>query len=130
MICGSQSASALPNFGYVPQWHGSFRIAPQLPFQTDSALPDIGLSAAAGSATAFNLCAVGAYCFGLLTEVNVGSADRYRKQADEARWMAAHALKPESKTVWLRIADVWSVLAHQADENDERQELQRAEDSN
>jgi hypothetical protein len=65
-----------------------------------------------------------------LIEVNVGNADRYHKQADEARWMAAHALKPENKTVWLRIAEAWSILAHQADENDPRRELQREEDSN
>jgi hypothetical protein len=62
--------------------------------------------------------------------VNVGSADRYHKQADEARWMVAHALKPENKTVWLRIAQVWTNLAHVANENDKRRERQGAENSN
>lgn len=37
--------------------------------------------------------------------------------------MAAHALKPENKTVWLRIAQVWTNLAHLADENDKRQSV-------
>ena len=60
----------------------------------------------------------------------MGSADRYHKQADEARWMAAHALKPENKTVWLRLAQVWTNLAHVADENDKRRERQGTENPN
>ena len=44
--------------------------------------------------------------------------------------MAAHALKPENKTVWLRLAQVWTNLAQVADENDKRRERQGAEDSN
>ena len=50
----------------------------------------------------------------LAYRADVGDAERYRKQAEEARWMAAYSHKPESKEVWLRIADAWADLASQA----------------
>jgi hypothetical protein len=60
----------------------------------------------------------------------MGSGDGYHKQADEARWMAAHSLKAESKAVWLRIAQIWNNLARVADKNDKQEGRQGPENSN
>ena len=43
-------------------------------------------------------------------------ADDFRKQAEEARQMAARSLKQEDKAFWLRLAEDWIKLAQQADE--------------
>jgi hypothetical protein len=43
---------------------------------------------------------------------HVSQSDRYRKQAEEARWMAAYCHKPESKEVWTRVAEMWVNLAN------------------
>jgi hypothetical protein len=48
-------------------------------------------------------------------------ADDFRKQAEEARQMAARSLKQEDKAFWLRLAEDWIKLAQQADENTKRQ---------
>jgi hypothetical protein len=37
---------------------------------------------------------------------HVNQSDRYRKQAEEARWMAAYCHKPESKEVWTAIKEL------------------------
>ena len=38
-------------------------------------------------------------------------ADRYRKQAEEARQQAKKAISPLDKEAWLRIAEEWLKLA-------------------
>jgi hypothetical protein len=48
-------------------------------------------------------------------------ADDFRKQADEARQMAACSLKQEDKAFWLRLAEDWIKLAGQTDDNTKRQ---------
>ena len=48
-------------------------------------------------------------------------ADDFRKQAEEARQMAARSLKQEDKAFWLCLAEDWIKLAQQADENTKRQ---------
>jgi hypothetical protein len=50
----------------------------------------------------------------------VSDADEFRKQAEEARQMAAYCLKQENQVLWLRLAEVWLQLAQEADERAER----------
>jgi hypothetical protein len=38
-------------------------------------------------------------------------ADRFRKQADEAREQAAKSVSPLDKGAWLRVAEEWLKLA-------------------
>jgi hypothetical protein len=38
-------------------------------------------------------------------------ADRFRKQAEEAREQAAKAISPLDKEAWLRVAEEWLKLA-------------------
>jgi hypothetical protein len=47
-------------------------------------------------------------------------ADRYRKQAEEARQHAENAINPLDKAEWLRLAGEWSKLAQQADDRNGR----------
>jgi len=42
-------------------------------------------------------------------------ADRFRKQAEDARQMAAKAISPLDAATWLRIAEEWLRLAQAAD---------------
>jgi hypothetical protein len=42
-------------------------------------------------------------------------ANEFRKQAEEARQMAARSLKQEDKAFWLRMAEDWIKLAQEAD---------------
>jgi hypothetical protein len=45
---------------------------------------------------------------------SVTDADEFRKQAIEARQMAARSLKQEDKAIWLRLAEDWLKLAQSA----------------
>jgi hypothetical protein len=45
---------------------------------------------------------------------SVTDADEFRKQAIEARQMAARSLKQEDKAIWLRLAEDWIKLAQRA----------------
>jgi hypothetical protein len=47
---------------------------------------------------------------------NVSDSDEYRKQAEEARQMAAKAVLREDQVFWLRMAEDWAKLAQAADE--------------
>jgi hypothetical protein len=47
----------------------------------------------------------------------------FRKQAEEARLMAARSSKQEDKEFWLRLAQDWDKLAQDAEELAERQRL-------
>jgi hypothetical protein len=40
----------------------------------------------------------------------MSNADEYRKQAEDARQMAARSLKEEDKAFWLRLAEDWLKL--------------------
>jgi hypothetical protein len=42
-------------------------------------------------------------------------ADRYRKQAEEARQQAVKAISPLDKEAWLRLAEEWLKLALSAE---------------
>jgi hypothetical protein len=46
----------------------------------------------------------------------VSDSDEYRKQAKEARQMAAKAVLREDQVFWLRMAEDWAKLAQAADE--------------
>jgi hypothetical protein len=50
----------------------------------------------------------------------VSAADDFRKQAEEARQMAARSLKQEDKAFWLRLAEDWLKLAQDADKGTKR----------
>jgi hypothetical protein len=45
----------------------------------------------------------------------MNDADRYRKQAEDARQMAAKSVSPLDKATWLRIAEDWLRLAQDVD---------------
>ena len=47
-------------------------------------------------------------------------ADDFRKQAEDARQMAAYAPKQGDKAFWLELADDWLNLAQKADRADKR----------
>jgi hypothetical protein len=46
---------------------------------------------------------------------NVGMADEFLKQAEEAKQMARHCLKVENEAWWLRLAENWLKLAREAE---------------
>ena len=48
----------------------------------------------------------------------------FRKQAEEARQMAARSAKQEDKAFWLRLAEDWLKLAQDADKNANRHDRQ------
>ena len=50
----------------------------------------------------------------------MSEADDFRKQAEDARQMAARSLKQEDKAFWLRLAEDWNKLAQEADKNESR----------
>ena len=50
----------------------------------------------------------------------MSSADQFRKNAEEAREMAAQSLKEEDKAFWLHLAEDWNKLAQEADKNEDR----------
>jgi hypothetical protein len=50
----------------------------------------------------------------------VSNADQFRKDAEEARQMAARSTKQEDKAFWLRLAEDWYKLAQEADKNEDR----------
>jgi gluconate kinase len=56
----------------------------------------------------------------------VSDADEFRKQANDARQMAARSLKQEDKAFWLRLAEDWIKLAQEADKNSGRQDGQNS----
>jgi hypothetical protein len=60
----------------------------------------------------------------------VSDADQFRKEAEEARQMAARSLKQEDKAFWLRLAEDWNKLAQEADKNADRDRGQRPRNSN
>jgi hypothetical protein len=43
-------------------------------------------------------------------------SDRFRRQADECRQLAAKALNPLDKEAWLRLAEEWLKLAISVEE--------------
>jgi hypothetical protein len=47
-------------------------------------------------------------------------AERFRKQAEEAREQAARAYSPLDKEAWLRVAEEWLKLALSAEERDRK----------
>jgi hypothetical protein len=55
----------------------------------------------------------------------VSNADQFRKDAEEARQMAARSTKQEDKAFWLRLAEDWNKLAQEADKNEDRDGTQR-----
>ena len=46
--------------------------------------------------------------------------DEYRTQAEDARKMAARAVRTEDKAFWLRMAKDWAKLAEAADDGRKR----------
>jgi hypothetical protein len=60
----------------------------------------------------------------------VSDADEFRKQAEDARQMAARSLKQEDKAFWLRLAEDWNKLAQEADRDRGRSGGQGPENSN
>ena len=50
----------------------------------------------------------------------MSDAAGFRKHAEDARQMAARALRQEDKVFWLRLAEDWNKLAQEADENERR----------
>ncbi len=55
----------------------------------------------------------------------MSNADQFRKDAEEARQMAARTTKQEDKAFWLRLAEDWNKLAQEADKNEDRDGTQR-----
>ncbi len=55
----------------------------------------------------------------------MSNADQFRKDAEEARQMAARSTKQEDKAFWLRLAEDWNKLAQEADKNEDRDGTQR-----
>ena len=55
----------------------------------------------------------------------MSNADQFRKDAEEARQMAARSTKQEDKACWLRLAEDWNKLAQEADKNEDRDGTQR-----
>jgi hypothetical protein len=50
----------------------------------------------------------------------VTEAERFRKQAEECRQMAAKVISPLDKEAWLKLAEDWLRLAREADRRDRR----------
>jgi hypothetical protein len=46
----------------------------------------------------------------------MSDADQYRKQAEDARQIAAKTANQDCKTFWLRMAEDWDRLARVADD--------------
>ena len=55
----------------------------------------------------------------------MSNADQFRKDAEEARQMAARSTKQGDKAFWLRLAEDWYKLAQEADKNEDPNENQR-----
>lgn len=55
----------------------------------------------------------------------MSNADQFRKNAEEARQMAAQSPKAGDKAFWLRLAEDWIKLAQEADKSDDRDANQR-----
>ena len=51
---------------------------------------------------------------------NLSDADEFRRQAEDARKMAAGTSKQADKVFWLRMAEDWAKLAQEADEKPKR----------
>ena len=49
----------------------------------------------------------------------MGDSDQYRKQAEDARQLAARSVRPDDEAFWLRMAEDWAKLARSADERRE-----------
>jgi len=52
-----------------------------------------------------------------LNPVGDSDADRFRREAEECRQMAAQALHPVDKDAWLKLAADWLKLAEKAEKN-------------
>ncbi len=76
------------------------------------------------------LLAFGASGHTRLLRCNLSDADEFRKQATDAREMAARSLKQEDKAFWLRLAEDWIKLAQQADEAAKSRGGQASQNSN
>ena len=50
----------------------------------------------------------------------MSNADQFRKDAEEARQMAARSTKQEDKAFWLCLAEDWYKLAQETDKNVDR----------
>lgn len=60
----------------------------------------------------------------------MSDADQFRKQAEDARAMAARSLTLGDKAFWLRIAEDWIKLAQIADKNRRPNPYQDDQNSN
>ncbi len=55
-----------------------------------------------------------------VSETNVSEAEEFRKQASEARQMAAECLHQSERRFWLGLADDWTKLAEKAEQADRK----------